>query len=178
MAPVSGQIAVAGASTCRLQLAVLPNTPGSSGPTDGGQVGRCRCRTASASDLAVGNGITFVQVAVGRQVPARFARTPVLVLGRQQLWSTPLAQHLQPPDASRGSGRVLDSGGLRTEPLLCSLATRPRCPAGVTTGSGQLGATPTPAAGNRWLCPVAPGKAWRLAVYQTCAIKQDGTLWC
>jgi alpha-tubulin suppressor-like RCC1 family protein len=175
---VSGQIVVGGRIDLSVQLAVLADTPGSSEASDGGQSDDADAGIASASDLAVGNGVAFVQVAVGGQSTCAIRSDNSLwcwggnSLGQLLLPST--FNRLTPVEAAGASWTQVACGQSHS----CGISNQAALSCWGNNGSGQLGATTAPAAGGHVDVPGGPWQSVATGLYQTCAIKQDGTLWC
>jgi alpha-tubulin suppressor-like RCC1 family protein len=175
---VSGQIVVGGRIDLSVQLAVLPTDPDSSGSTDGGQSDDADGGTVSASDLAVGNGMAFVQVAVGKQSTCAVRSDSGLwcwggnSYGQLLLPST--FNRLTPVEAAGASWTQVACGQSHS----CAVDNQAALSCWGNNGSGELGSTATPAAGQKVDVPGGPWQSVATGVYQTCAIKQDGTLWC
>jgi len=110
------------------------------------------------------------------RAPARFARMPVFGVGAATLWSTPLAQHLQPPDPVEAAGASWTQVACG-QSHSCGISNQAALSCGVTTAQ-STGGDPAPAAGDRWMCPAAPGKAWRPACIKPVPSSRTGHLWC
>jgi hypothetical protein len=117
---VSGQIVVGGRMDLSVQLAVLPTSRSLLHPQMAVSPTMPKAGINSPPEVAAaGSGVPFVQVAVGGQ-------STCAIRSDASLWcwgGNTYGQLLLPSTFNRltpvgGSGRVLDSGGLRTEPLL------------------------------------------------------------
>jgi len=175
----SGQIVVGGRIDLSVQLAVLPNTPGSSASVDGGQTDEADSGTNSLPEVAAaGSGVPFVQVAVGGQ-------STCAIRSDTSLWcwgGNTYGQLLLPSTFNRLTPVAVEAGAVWNQVACgqnhcCGIDNQAALSCWGLNRSGQLGATPASGRGQA----AVPGGPWQsvaTGIYQTCAIKQDGTLWC
>jgi len=117
---ISGQIVAGGRIDLDVRLAALGSAPASSGSVDSGQPGDPDAGTTGPLESTAGGGVPFAQVAVGKESTCAIRSDGSLWCWGSNTYDQLLfAQHLQPLDPGRGGGRCVESGGLRTEPLLC-----------------------------------------------------------
>ena len=177
---VSGQIAVGGRIDLYVQLAVVTSAPTPAGTVDGGlpHDAYADAKTASPPDLAVGSGVPFVQVAVGKESTCAIRSDSSLWCwggnSYGQLLLSGTSNRLTPVAVAGAVWGRVACGQSHT----CAVSNQATLSCWGNNGSGQLGAATASSAGVQTDVPGGPWQSVATGVYQTCAIAQDTTLWC
>jgi alpha-tubulin suppressor-like RCC1 family protein len=175
---VSGQIDVGGRIDLNVTLAVVAGTTTPTETVDGGGFEDADAGAASPADLAVGSGVSFVQVAVGRADTCAIRSDSSLWCWGDnadgELLLSDTSNRLTPVAVAGAAWSQVACGSSHT----CAVSNQATLSCWGNNGSGQLGATTLSASGGQTTVPGGPWQRVVAGIYQTCAIAQDTSLWC